>query len=102
MIVIDIHRTEFQECENLTKLSYPLLPEKNRTFRGHLTATAIARNNGRQNSVSTALPTMINDPLHNQQRLSAIVVACQIWIERGIAWPTRRVVFPVIGKEVEG
>src|SRR5208283_4291476 len=34
-IVIDIHRSEFQECEERTVLPYPPLPKKHGAFRRH-------------------------------------------------------------------
>src|SRR5438876_10123832 len=101
-VTAHVHGSEFEQYERLAVLSYALLPEEYRAFRGQLNSQSKRRKHRREHSEQHRAPGNIHAPLYHRKQLPLSVALCHIGIQRGSTGRARNLLIPIIWKKVKG
>src|ERR1700755_2630922 len=101
VIVIYIHRTELEEYELPSVLPHAHLAEQNRPFGSGLDKNGNQYAEGQTDERENQTSHNVEPALQNEQRLLSVGLRREIRIERGVAWPPRPILFPVVGIVVQ-
>src|SRR5437899_12444764 len=95
-VIVHVHGSEFEQYERFAVLSYALLPEEYRTFRGQRNSQSKRRKHGREHGQQHRAASDIRRSLDHRERLSLTIESRTGWIERGGIGRPRNLLIPII------
>ena len=101
-VTVHVHGSEFEQYERFAVLSYALLPEEYRAFRGQLNSQSKRRKHGREHGQQHRAPGNIHGPLYHRKQLPLAVAFRDIGIQRGGTRRARNLLIPIIWKKIKG
>src|SRR6476646_7821408 len=102
VIVIHIHRTEFEKYKLSSVLPHAHLAKKNGPFRGRLDNNRDQHTKWQADQRENQTSKNVDRALQNEQRLLSAGLSGEIRVERWVTRTPRTVFVPIIGIVVQG